>query len=122
MGFGEQTPDGAGIPVIGQPLINTFLPSVIIGDGKGHQLFKRQIAVAIDLHQFRGDRAQPQTLPHDMRRYTEAGGDFFRTEAAFFRQLLERFELIGGMHVFPGDILVKTDFVRIVRGIHDAPD
>src|SRR5206468_3619859 len=44
------------------------------------------------------------------------------TEAAFFRQLLERLELIRGMHVFPGDILVQADFVRIVRGVHDAPD
>lgn len=39
VGFGEHAADGAGIPVIGQALIDAFLPGMIIGDGKGHQLF-----------------------------------------------------------------------------------
>ncbi|MGY2932806.1 hypothetical protein ACVWZ6_002408 [Bradyrhizobium sp. GM6.1] len=60
--------------------MNTFLPGVIIGDGKGHQLLKSQIAVAVGLHQSRRDRAQPQAPPHHMRRHAEAGGDFLGTE------------------------------------------
>ena len=99
-----------------------FLRGVVVGDGEGHQLFKRQIAIAIDLHQFRGYRAEPQALPHHMRRHTEAGSDLLRTEAPLFRQLLKGLELVGGMHVFPGDILVQADFVRIVRGVDDTAD
>jgi len=34
-----------------------------------------------------------------MRRHAETGGDFLHAEAAFFRQLLEGLELIGGMLV-----------------------
>src|SRR5258708_15291076 len=57
-----------------------------------------------------------------MRRDAEPGGDFLRAESTFLRQLLERLELVGGMHIFPGDVLVETDFVGIVRGVDDAAD
>lgn len=66
-------------------------------------MFKGQIAIAIDLHQFRGGRAEPQG---NMRRHAEADGDFFRTKTALFRQLLEGLELIGGMQSFSRDVLV----------------
>ena len=122
VGFGQQAADGAGIAVIGQPLVGRFLPGMVLGDGKGHQLVKRQIAVAIDLHQLGRDRAQAQALPHHMRRHAEPGGDFLRAKTAFLRQLLERLELVGGMHVLAGDVFVEADFVRIVRGIDDAAD
>lgn len=49
-------------------------------------MFKGQIAIAIELHQFRGGRAEPQDK---MRPHAEAGGDFFRTKTALLRQLLE---------------------------------
>jgi hypothetical protein len=32
-----------------------------------------------------------------MRRHAEPGGDFFGTEPAFLRELLEGLELVGGM-------------------------
>jgi len=35
---------------------------------------------------------------------------------------LKRFELIRRMHVLARDILVKADFVRIVRGVDDTAD
>ncbi len=95
---------------------------MILGDGKGHQLVERQIAVAVDLHQLGRHRAQAQALPHHMRRHAEPGGDFFRAEPAFFGELLERLELVGGMHVFPGDVFIEADFVRIVRGVDDTAD
>jgi hypothetical protein len=77
-------------------------------------------AIAIDLHQFRGDSPQPQALPHDVRRYPKTGRDFFRAETAFVCELLERLELVGGVHVLAGDVFVEADFVRIVRGIDAA--
>ena len=95
---------------------------MILGDGEGHQLVQRQIAVAIDLHQPGRDRAQAQALPHHMRRHAEPGGDFLRAISAFFRQFLERLELVSGVHIFPRDVFVEADFVGIVRGIDDAAD
>ena len=95
---------------------------MVLGDGKGHQLVERQIAVAINFHQLGRDRAQSKALPHHMRRHAEAGRDFFRAKTAFLRQLLERLKLVGGMHVFPGDVFVKADFVRVVRRVDDAAD
>ena len=71
---------------------------------------------------FKGSVAQPETLPHHMRRHPETGGDLFRAKAALFRELLERLELVGGMLVFQGDVLVKAEFVRVVRGVDDATD
>lgn len=50
MGFGEQAADGAGIAVVGQPLIDGLLPGMVSRDGESRQLLKGQIAVAIDLH------------------------------------------------------------------------
>lgn len=41
-----------------------------------------------------------------MRPHAGAGGDSFRTKTALFRELLEGLELIGGMHIFPRDVLV----------------
>ena len=122
MGFGEHAADRAGIAVIGQPLIGGLLPGMVLGNRKGHQLVKRQIAVAVDLHQLGRYRAQAKPLPHHMRRHAEPGGDFFRAETAFFGELLERLELVGGMHVLARDIFVEADFVRIVRGVDDAAD
>src|ERR1700688_58922 len=57
-----------------------------------------------------------------MRRDAAPSGDFFRAETAFFRELLEGLELIGGMHVLARNIFVETDFVWIVRGVDDAAD
>src|SRR5882672_10705169 len=57
-----------------------------------------------------------------MRRHTKSGGDFFRAETAFLRQLLERLELVGGMHVLACDVFVEADFVGVVRRVDDAAD
>src|SRR5258708_8732721 len=57
-----------------------------------------------------------------MRRDAEPGGDFVCAKAAFFRELLERLELIAGMHVLARDIFIEADFVWIVRGVDDAAD
>jgi len=38
--------------------------SVTLELRKGHQLVKGQIAIAIQLHQFGGNRTQPEALPH----------------------------------------------------------
>src|SRR6185369_16944252 len=51
MSFGEETADGAGIAIVRQALVDAFLPRLIVGDGKGHQLLKGQIAIAIELDQ-----------------------------------------------------------------------
>jgi short chain dehydrogenase len=61
-------------------------------------------------------------MPHHMRRHAEPGGDFFRAEPAFLGQFLERFELIGRMHVLARDIFIKTDFKGVVGGVDDAAD
>src|SRR5258708_30267463 len=57
-----------------------------------------------------------------MRRDAEPGGDFVCAKAAFFRELLERLELIAGMHVLARDIFIEADFAWIVRGVDDAAD
>jgi hypothetical protein len=103
-------------------LIDGLLPGMILGEGKRHQMLKGQAAIAIDLHQLGRDRRQPQALPHHLRRHAEPGRDFFHAKTAFVHELLERFELVGGMHVFPSDIFIEADFVRIVRSIDDAAD
>jgi hypothetical protein len=85
-------------------------------------LLQDQLAIAIKLHQFGRDRAQPEALPHHMRGHPETRGDLLRTKATLLRKLPERLELVGRMHVFPGDILVQADFVRVIRGVDDAAD
>ena len=51
MCLGQQAANGACIAVMGQPLIDRFLPGVILGEGERDQLLKGQVAIAIDLHQ-----------------------------------------------------------------------
>ena len=63
-----------------------------------------------------------KALPHHLRRHAKPGRDLFRAKTAFVRELLERLELVGGMQVSPGDVLVEADFVGVVRGIDDAAD
>lgn len=70
---------------------------MVLGDGKGHQLVERQIAVAVDLHQLGRDSTQAQALPHYVRCHAEPGSNLLRTETAFVRELLEGLELVGGM-------------------------
>jgi len=57
MCLGQQTANGAGVAVIGKPLIDGLLPGMILGDGKGHQPVERQLAVAVSLHQLGRDCA-----------------------------------------------------------------
>jgi len=57
-----------------------------------------------------------------MGRHAEPRGDFLRAETPFFGELLERLELVGGMHVLARDILVQADFVGVVRRVDDAAD
>jgi hypothetical protein len=47
--------------------------------------------------------------------------DFVSAKFAFFRELLEGLELVGGMHVFSGDA-VQADLAWVVCSIDDAPD
>src|SRR5258705_152298 len=95
---------------------------MILSDRKGHQLVERQIAVAINFHELGRDRAQAKALPHHMGRHAESGSDLLRAETAFFGELLERLELVSGMHVLARDVLIEADFVGIVRGVDDAAD
>src|SRR5260370_14175839 len=48
--------------------------------------------------------------------------DVLRAEPAFLRQLPERLELVGRMHVLARNVFVEADFVWIVRGVDDAAD
>lgn len=48
--------------------------------------------------------------------------DFVGAKPAFFRELLEGLELVGGMHVFSGDAVVQADLAWVVCSIDDAPD
>lgn len=63
-------------------------------------MFKGQIAIAMTRIGF-GEAA-----PSRRTTCSQAGGDLFHTKTALFRQLLEGHELIGGMHIFPRDVLV----------------
>ncbi|GAB1715803.1 MAG: hypothetical protein NTAFB05_08450 [Nitrobacter sp.] len=108
------------IAIIGQVVVNLFLPHMVLGDGEGHQLVERQPAVTIDLHQLGADRAKPKPLLHHMRGDTEARRDFFRSPSARFRKLAERLELVGGVHGRARDVLVKADLKRVVRRVDDA--
>lgn len=66
-------------------------------------MFKGQIAIAIDLHQFRRDRAEPQD---NMRRHAEAGGNSSAPKPRSSASFLKASKLIGGMHILPRDVLV----------------
>lgn len=66
-------------------------------------MFKGQIAIAIDLHQFFGETAPSRRTTCDACR---SGRRFLPPQNRAFRQLLEGLELIGGMHIFPRDVLV----------------
>ncbi|MNL24522.1 hypothetical protein D3C87_1459570 [compost metagenome] len=57
-----------------------------------------------------------------MSRNPEPGGNLFRVPSAIVRKLAEPLELIGGVHGFAGDVLVKADFRRVVLGIQNAAD
>lgn len=48
--------------------------------------------------------------------------DLVGAKPAFFRELLEGLELVGGMHVFSGDAVVQADLAWVVCSIDDAPD
>ena len=86
--------DRPRLTVIAKPGIDLFLPRVIVGDGKGHQLIQRQIAIAIDLHQLGADGAETHPLLHHMRRYTEAGSDFLGSPSPMFGKLAKGLELV----------------------------
>ena len=95
---------------------------MVLGNGEGHQLIQGQIAVTIDLHQLGADRAKAKPLFHHMRGEAEAGRDFLRAPSARFRKLAEALELVGGVEVFAGHVLVKADLGGIVRRVDDAAD
>lgn len=57
-----------------------------------------------------------------MRRHAEPGGDFLRAPSTIIRKLVEALELVGGMKVFAGDVLVKADLRRLVCRVDDAAD
>jgi transposase-like protein len=58
------------------------------------------------------------------RTSVEARGDFLRTKATFLRKPLEHLELVSGMHVFAGDILVQAGLDNVWHhacGSHQWP-
>lgn len=65
-------------------------------------MFNGQIAIAIDLHQFREQHQAAGQHATSCR----SGRRFVPHQTALFRQLLEGLEPIGGMHIFPRDVLV----------------
>ncbi|MNL06303.1 hypothetical protein D3C87_1269360 [compost metagenome] len=105
-----------------QVLENLLLPLVVVRDGERLQLLKVQTAFAIDLQQPWADRAELEALPHHVLAHAEAGRNVRSTPSAIVRKLVERLELIGGVHVRPRHVLVKADFLRVVRGIQNATD
>jgi len=40
-----------GLAIVGEVFENLLLPGMIVGDGEGHQMIERQVAIAVDLHQ-----------------------------------------------------------------------
>jgi hypothetical protein len=58
-------------------------------------LLEAHFAVPVRLDQARRHGTEPQSLPHDMRRNTKPGGDFFRAQTALVRQLLKGLELVS---------------------------
>ena len=68
------------LPVLGG-IPHILLSGVIIGDGKRHQLVKRDFLLAIQLDEARGYIRQLEPLTHSGRSDAEARGDFFDSGA-----------------------------------------
>jgi hypothetical protein len=75
MAFHQQPPDHLPALVPSQLFPHPLLQGVIVGDGEGHQFLKGHLALAINIHQDRTDRAQAQALSHYRGRRAETRGD-----------------------------------------------
>ncbi len=106
--------------ILAQLLEHLPLPVLILADAEGHQLVQGQRPGPIGRHQFRRRRAQPQPLTHDMGRHPEPGADLLGAVTPLFGEPLEGLELVGGMHGLARHVLVETDLVGVVLGVHDA--
>ena len=56
-----------------------------------------------------------------MWRHAKPGRNLLRAIPSFFRQLLERLELVGGMGVFAGDVFLQADLVGISLAVSMMP-
>jgi len=82
----------------------SFLRGVVVGDGKGHQLFQGDGSGAVVGHQARRDVGEFQAALHHQRGHAEIGGNVL-DGAAFLDQRGERLELVGGVHGFALHVL-----------------
>jgi hypothetical protein len=57
-----------------------------------------------------------------MRAPSKSRADFLRSPSAIFRKLAEALELIGGVKILAGDVLVKADLGRVVHRVDDTAD
>jgi hypothetical protein len=102
-----------------QRLPNFLLPSGIVSESEGHQVFERHVTVAICLDELRADHRQLEPLLDHARRDAELGRDSV-IPLPFVGQLLERLELVGGMHGASHFVFRQADLVRVLVALDHA--
>src|SRR3546814_8791626 len=71
LAFHQVAPDQCRLLVPRQGLEHLLLPGMIIADREGHELVQRKSILAIDLNEFRADRAKPEPPLHHLGRHAE---------------------------------------------------
>lgn len=117
----------AAIAVLGlrsqdRRFVDPFLPGLIAGDGQGHHLLKRQIAIAVQLNQFCRNRAQPEALSHHMRRHPQREAIASAAKPRSSASLLNASNWSAGCMFSRVTFSSRLIFVRVIRGVDDATD
>ena len=117
--FGQRIADRLGplLCIVRQPGPDFFLRPVIVGDRESHQAIERHRALAVGGDQLRADHGQLEPLPHGVRRDAEPRRDLFLA-LAVIGQLLERLELVGGMHRLAHFVFGEADLGRVRAFAH----
>ena len=120
--LGQELADHLRALVPRELLPRFLLPPMVIGQREGHELVKRELAVAVARHEVGAHRRELETLPHNSRGDAETCGDLLGTEATLVVELLEGFELVRGVHVGADHVLGQADLRGVAVGFHEARD
>lgn len=107
--FGERVANHVGRPIeCLQALPSLLLPTVIVGDGKGHQVLERDLFLAVERDEPRADVRELQAPLDDCGSDTEPCSDILDALARI-DELAKRLELVCRVHRFPSRVLDKAD-------------
>ena len=122
LGGGQRLADVGGRAVVGELLVDLFLPGMVVGDREGHELVETQVLGPAKVDQARTEIGQPQALANHPGADAEPRGDFLGAPALALVKVAEGFELVGGMHGRAGDVFVQADLPGVQLGFNHAGD